>query len=943
MKFEYDDATDGGFPEFDVQWYLSQYPDVKMLGMDPLQHFKWIGKKLGRSGSPAGLQASQHSSFSAESEVIDTARDPWAYFNRPAPIVSPDDEVLVTRLMHYVWSSRPDLQQHFDVTSPQGRVGLHNWFMGSFERDYGVSLTPPRKPSPFDLDTAGANLIGYAKGELGMGEHVRMVATALDAVSTPFDVVNVAADGHGESDTSISHWISGRQGFATNIFHINADMLPIESLKFGRGYYNVGYWAWELPTCPSRFDTALDIVDEVWACSEFTAQAFRTRAKVPVISMPLAVEVPKLSKSKYTKAYYGLPADKFAFFFTFDAMSMLDRKNPIAVVKAFNRAFPEGDEPVQLVFKAMNTDHGGELWEKLLAEIDSSSRITVIDRRFSKEDTLGLNLACDAFVSLHRAEGFGRCIAEAMSYGKPVIATNYSGSCEFVREKTACAIDYELIPVPEESYPNSEGALWADPNIGDAAAAMLKLVEDEDFRTAKAKAGQKFIRDHFNSKVIGQKYRDRLGSIQQVGVAGAGRPTPTEDYRGKARKYAKGKRTSLFTITSKNYVSYARTVLNSVAKLHPEYALFLCLADEPGDGFDMEGERFMIVPSSALDIPCFLDMTVRYDVLEFNTAVKPFMFQWVYDSTEVENVIYFDPDLHLYQRLDDLTEELDKGATAVLTPHLCEPLVRDGFLPDDQSMLQAGVFNLGFIATRRSEESRRFIDWWGEKLRTGARVDLAKGLFTDQKWCDLAPCFMPNLKVLHDPGYNAAYWNLAQRELTLSEDGSCLVNGRPLVFFHFSGINPTKIEQVSKHQNRFKWEDLNEVCQRLFADYAKTLLANDWEGSLKFPYAYDKIEGFEVPGIMRSTFAAFNPLPRNFSSAREVRQYLLEICNRPAQGLQIEKHNLSELMVQIYRLRPDLQEAFSLRSKEGRVGFKKWFAESARHEYRLTPAIFGIG
>jgi hypothetical protein len=258
-------------------------------------------------------------------------------------------------------------------------------------------------------------------------------------------------------------------------------------------------------------------------------------------------------------------------------------------------------------------------------------------------------------------------------------------------------------------------------------------------------------------------------------------------------------------------------------------------------------------------------------------------------------------------------------------------------------MLQAGVFNLGFIATRRSEESRSFIDWWGEKLRTGARVDLAKGLFTDQKWCDLAPCFMPNLKVLHDPGYNAAYWNLAQRELTLDDDGKCLVNGRPLVFFHFSGINPTKIEQVSKHQNRFKWEDLNKVCQGLFTEYAKTLLANDWEGALKFPYAYDKIDGFEVPGIMRSTFAAFNPEPRTFSSRREAKQYLLEICNRPAEGLQIEKHDLSELMVQIYRLRPDLQEAFSLRSKEGRVGFRKWFAESARHEYRLTPAIVGIG
>jgi glycosyltransferase involved in cell wall biosynthesis len=942
MDLDNETAGHGDTDDFDSEWYVNQYPDVKILNMDPREHFRWIGKKLGRFGSKAGKPVAPSSTSRQRSASADS-RDPWDYFMQPSARIPEDKGGGISRLIHYIWESRPDLQQAFDISAPAGRAALRHWFEMSFESEYGIDLNAPQDDGPGRLDPHGANLIGYAKGELGMGEHVRMVAAALDAVGTPFDVVNVTADGHGDGDTSINHWISGGQSFATNIFHVNADMLPIESLKFGRGYYNVGYWAWELPTCPPRFDTALDIVDEVWACSDFTAEAFRTRSRVPVISMPLAVEVPTLSKSKYTKEYYELPADKFAFFFTFDAMSMLDRKNPIAVVKAFNRAFPKGNEPVQLVFKAMNTEHGAELWEALLQEIDNSPRITVIDRRFSKEDTLGLNVACDAFISLHRSEGFGRCIAEAMSYGKPVIATNYSGSCEFVREDTACAIDYRLIAVPEESYPNSEGAVWADPDVDDAAVAMRKLVEDEDFRKAKAKTGQKYIRDNFNRTIIGQKYRDRLRSIQRGDADASDRPAPTENYRAKAKKYAKGKKTALFTITSKNYVSYARTVLNSVAKLHPEYALFLCLADEPGNGFDMDGEPFMIVPSSALDIPCFLDMTVRYDVLEFNTAVKPFMFQWLYDSTEVDNVIYFDPDLHLYQRLDDLTAELDKGAAAVLTPHLCGPLVRDGCLPDDQSMLQAGVFNLGFIATRRSEESRSFIDWWGEKLRTGARVDLAKGLFTDQKWCDLAPCFMPNLKVLHDPGYNAAYWNLAQRELTLDDDGKCLVNGRPLVFFHFSGINPTKIEQVSKHQNRFKWEDLNKVCQGLFTEYAKTLLANDWEGALKFPYAYDKIDGFEVPGIMRSTFAAFNPEPRTFSSRREAKQYLLEICNRPAEGLQIEKHDLSELMVQIYRLRPDLQEAFSLRSKEGRVGFRKWFAESARHEYRLTPAIVGIG
>ena len=119
---------------------------------------------------------------------------------------------------------------------------------GVVEREDGIPLNPPASNGSLAVDSRGANLIGYAKGELGMGEHVRMVASSLDAVDVPFDaLVNVAAGNHGQEDFGISHWISGKQQFATNIFHINADMIPFETLKFGQGFYNIGYWAWELP------------------------------------------------------------------------------------------------------------------------------------------------------------------------------------------------------------------------------------------------------------------------------------------------------------------------------------------------------------------------------------------------------------------------------------------------------------------------------------------------------------------------------------------------------------------------------------------------------------------------------------------------------------------------------------------------------------------------
>ena len=941
MDFDDEVAANRNSDRFDAEWYLNQYPDVKMLGMDPLQHYLWIGKRLGRSiPKTTGSPVEQPKSITGG--ALDRPRDPWRYFMEPMPGIPNEKEGVITRLMHYIWASRPDLRQLFDLSTRRGRSGLRNWYLGSFEREYGLPPEPPQLTDERILDPRGANLIGYAKGELGMGEHVRMVASSLDALDVPFDVVNVAAGNHGEEDSSINRWISERQRFATNIFHINADMMPVESLKFGQGFYNIGYWAWELPNCPPQFDAALSVVDEIWACSEFTADAFRTRAEVPVISMPLAVEVPELSDRQFTKAHYGLPQDKFIYFFTFDALSMIDRKNPIGIVRAFNSAFPRGDEPVHLALKAMNTQYGGVLWKLLLDEIGDSARITLFDRRFSKEETLGLNLACDAFVSLHRSEGFGRCLAEAMSYGKPVIATNYSGSCEFVHEETACPIDYKLVPVPEDSYPNSQDSVWADPDLDHASWAMRKLFDDEAFRRTKGLAGRQYIRENFNRKAIGERYKRRLEAIRQLSGGTRNQPIVDSELAQNAKDYVGSNKTVLFTITSKNYVSYARTVLKSVAKIHPEYALFLCLADEPGEDFDLEGEPFMVVPASSLGIPCFSDMTLRYDVLEFNTAVKPFMFRWVYESTDADRVIYFDPDLHLYSRLDDLTAHLDAGASAVLTPHITEPLIDDGRNPDDRAMLQAGVFNLGFIATRRCDESEKFIRWWGEKLRTDARVDLANGLFTDQKWCDLAPCFMPNLKVLHDPGYNVAYWNLAQRSVSRANDGTVTVNGRPLVFFHFSGINPKNLEPVSKHQDRFRWEDISTVCRELFVDYASTLLANDWEGALKYPYAYDQIEGLEIQSIMRRTYSAHNVKPRDFASAQDAKKYLIQICNQPSELSTNDRHSISELMLQVHRLRPDLQAVFNLASTDGRTRFRKWFAESAAQEYRLTPIISGV-
>lgn len=570
---------DALFSSFDPQRYLECNPDVAAAGFNPYEHYICFGWKEGRRVRATGEIGAEEvvrfessmartmpycvstATFAAGNALL---RD-WvdvdgvaAYFMEPASDAGlQGDGYTFTRLMQYIHSSRLDLQNAFALSTAGGRLGYAKWFLTQAAAEYG--LTP--EVFPADLltrleetgggvakaaremakrrqlsvpaskaaDTGavagalGANLVGYAFGEFGMGEHVRMVARSLNAAGTPFCIIDQEVGVHGAGDASVSHWITDVPRYGINVFHVNADVFPPLYFKFGadffRGRHNVGYWAWELAECPPEFDMALNMVDEVWAISDFVAASFRSRSPVSVLTMPLAVTVPALDPARFTKAYYGLPEDRFLFFFTFDAASYLDRKNPIAVVRAFKKAFGDDGAGVHLLLKTMNIEFGGRLWTELLEEVAGDARITIMSKRLSRDEVLGLNLACDAFVSLHRSEGFGRCIAEAMAYGKPVVVTNYSGSVDFAKEGTACVVDYRLVPVPEGAYPFGSGQVWAEPDVAGAATAMQRLATDETFRRQIAAAGRDYVRAHFNESLIGKKYELRLQQIRALSAA----------------------------------------------------------------------------------------------------------------------------------------------------------------------------------------------------------------------------------------------------------------------------------------------------------------------------------------------------------------------------------------------------------------------------------------
>lgn len=393
-------------------------------------------------------------------------------------------------------------------------------------------------------------------------------------------------------------------------------------------------------------------------------------------------------------------------------------------------------------------------------------------------------------------------------------------------------------------------------------------------------------------------------------------------------------KTAVFTIASKNYLAYVRVLLSSVAKIHPEYELYLCLADKVDGYFRPEREGFQVIESETLGIPSFNDMVVRYDIMEFNTAVKPYMFTWLLQNTDVERVIYLDPDIRAYSRFDQVERLFDEGASIVLTPHIIQPL-EDGKTPNDYHMLQAGVFNLGFIAARRCEESLLYMGWWGRRLATQAVADFGSNLFTDQRWCDLAPCFLDSLRVLKDPGYNVAYWNLAQRKISEDARDNWRANGRPLAFFHFSGVSADKSDMISKHQNRIQWSDVPE-CHALFKGYVDALKKAGWSETKHWPYAYSRTaSGVEISSVIRALFRSVYPESRSISLS-ELDTELIRLCNQPEERLPIDDGGvITRLMYLIYCGRDDLKAVFDLNTQDGRRNFISWFAEAGPREYQL--------
>jgi hypothetical protein len=230
----------------------------------------------------------------------------------------------------------------------------------------------------------------------------------------------------------------------------------------------------------------------------------------------------------------------------------------------------------------------------------------------------------------------------------------------------------------------------------------------------------------------------------------------------------------------------------SVKRFHPDWCLVALISDLPPTGFEFDpsSEPFdYVVWGHELPIPGVSSWFFKHDLVELCTAVKGPMLELLL-GREIATVIYLDPDIAVFGPLDGVVRELDE-ASIVLTPHQLDPDVDEMAIFDNEvCSLQHGTYNLGFVAIRNDETGRRFAAWFADRLRSYCYDELDRGLFVDQKWCDLVPAFFDRVKILRDPGYNVASWNISQRRLTADDTGSIFVNGHTLRFFHFTKLGP---------------------------------------------------------------------------------------------------------------------------------------------------------
>lgn len=293
-----------------------------------------------------------------------------------------------------------------------------------------------------------------------------------------------------------------------------------------------------------------------------------------------------------------------------------------------------------------------------------------------------------------------------------------------------------------------------------------------------------------------------------------------------------------FTICSNNYLAYAKVLGKSLKKHDPDVKFFIFLCDEKNREIDYDALADEVIAIHEIE-PQTLTLAAKYNIIEFNTCVKPRIFEYLFDEKKVDRVIFFDPDVKIYNSISGLFDELN-SSYIILTPHICTPIPLDSKRPAENHFLNFGIFNLGFIGLKSDGESKKFISWWKERTYLQCFIDVYKGIFVDQLPVNLVPIFFTGVKTLSNMGLNMAPWNLHERYLS-EKNSEHFVNGtEPLIFFHFSSFKADAFELPVSQYDRYTLSNRPDL-QNIYREYNENLKAADYFFYKKIRYSYESV------------------------------------------------------------------------------------------------------
>ncbi|KFF10729.1 hypothetical protein IW15_18685 [Chryseobacterium soli] len=378
----------------------------------------------------------------------------------------------------------------------------------------------------------GVNISGYINKQFGLGEGVRSNIRAIKTTDVPYVIndFNITISKHVMDETQNALAVSEENPYNINLVQINIDRLHSVMQETDKSYfqnkYNIAFWAWELENFPEESKVFFSLFNEIWVPSNFCTEAISKVSPVPVVKMMHSIEIETPS---YTRKDFNLPEDKFIFMTMFDYYSSIVRKNPIATIEAYEKSFGKNNPDVLLLIKTSISKEFSAEKKMLVDRIADNKSIIIIEEILERDQLYSLMNCCDCFVSLHRSEGFGLTMAEAMYLGKPVIATAYSANTEFMNINNSFPVKYTLIKTGDLYYFSTEKDIWADADVDHASEQMSLVYNDKNIAAAIAQRGQSDVKKFLSPEIMGEKIKQRLELINREIIPTLSNKTSNEE------------------------------------------------------------------------------------------------------------------------------------------------------------------------------------------------------------------------------------------------------------------------------------------------------------------------------------------------------------------------------------------------------------------------------